>query len=47
MHIDLIIFFDRITCMFWLEAKVQNDMGMFWLINLIMMTDLTICQIVV
>jgi len=27
--------------MFWLEAKVLNDMGMFWLINFIMMTNLT------
>jgi hypothetical protein len=39
MHIDWI------TCMFWLEIKVLNDMGMIWLINLTMMIELIICQI--
>jgi len=31
--------------MFWLEAKILNDMGMFWLINLTMIIYLTMCQI--
>jgi hypothetical protein len=45
MHIDLNVVFDQIKCMFWLETKILNEMGLFWLINFTMMIDLIICQI--